>query len=67
VDNYVDVLIEKGGFPEAIKGTIVMPKYTKASIPKLEEVLSVVMWLHDRQLIKKTYKYGELVQVGFTR
>lgn len=67
VDSYVDILIEKGGFPEAIRGTIVMPVYTQASLPDEKEVVDVIQWLHERGLVKNTFKYEELVNDKFMR
>jgi NitT/TauT family transport system substrate-binding protein len=67
VDSYVDTLVEKGGFPGAIKGTIIMPKYTEASLPDEKEVVDVIRWLQERELIKNTYKYEELVNDKFMR
>ncbi|KYZ75649.1 ABC transporter substrate-binding protein [Anaerosporomusa subterranea] len=65
--NYIDLLIEKGGFPKEVKGNIVLPAYTKATAPAPKEIESVVEWLQTKQLIKKAYTYQDLVDTGFVR
>lgn len=65
--NYIDLLIEKGGFPPGVKGTIVLPRYTKASAPQPKEIESVVKWLRTKQLIKKEYTYQDLVDTSFIK
>jgi NitT/TauT family transport system substrate-binding protein len=65
--NYIDLLIEKGGFPKEVKGNIVLPAYTKATAPAPKEIESVVKWLQTKQLIKKSYTYQDLVDTGFVR
>lgn len=66
-ENYMDMLIEKGGFPEAVRGAITLPEYTKAVAPSKEEVDDVIAWLYKRQLIKNSYDYEELVNDQFVR
>lgn len=65
VANYIDLLIEKGGFPPAVKGSIILPAYTRASVPRPQEIESVVNWLQTKQLIKRSYTYQELVDPSF--
>lgn len=67
VENYIDLIIEKGGFPKDVKGALVLPKYTKAVAPQQKDVDDVIAWLHARQLIQKTYSYPELVDTRFVR
>ncbi len=65
--SYIDLIIEKGGFPPAVKGNIVMPIYTKAAAPDPQEITRAMQWLQARQLIKQTYSYQELVDTRFVR
>ncbi|WP_425059571.1 Putative aliphatic sulfonates-binding protein [Sporomusa carbonis] len=67
VENYVDLLIEKGGFPKDVKGALILPKYQKAVAPQAKDVEDVVAWLQARQLIQKAYSYKELVDDRFVR
>lgn len=67
MENYMDLLIEKGGFPNSVKGALVLPQYKKPAAPKEKDVEDVVKWLMDRQLIQKGYSYKELVDDRFVR
>lgn len=65
--SYIDLLIEKGGFPKAVKGAIALPAYTKATPPPAAEIDSVIRWLQSKQLIKKAYSYQDLVTTTFVK
>lgn len=67
MDNYIDLLIEKGGFPSAVKGTLVLPQYKKPVAPNAKDVEDVMTWMQERQLIQKAYSYKELVDDRFVR
>ncbi|WP_378954610.1 ABC transporter substrate-binding protein [Pelosinus sp. sgz500959] len=67
MENYIDLLIEKGGFPESVKGALVLPEYKKAIAPNPKDVADVLAWLKERGLIQKTYSYEELVDSRFVR
>lgn len=67
VSSYIDVLIKEAGFPETVKDSIVLPKYTKAVLPKEKDVDEVIKWLKDKQLIKNEYKYSDLVDENLVR
>ncbi|ADL08101.1 ABC transporter substrate-binding protein [Thermosediminibacter oceani] len=62
---YIDVVIEKAGFPEEVKDTIVLPEYTKAELPSKEDFDGVMDWLVKKGLIKKAYSFDELVDGRF--
>lgn len=67
VESYIDVLTEKAGFPDDVKDSIILPKYTKALLPSNKDVEDVIRWLYDKQLIKNEYKFNELVDESFVR
>jgi NitT/TauT family transport system substrate-binding protein len=67
MENYIDILIEKGGFPAPIKGALILPKYQKPAAPAAKDIDEVQKWMQDRQLIKKGYSYKELVDDRFVR
>lgn len=67
MENYIDLLIEKGSFPSSVKGVLVLPKYQKATVPKVKDVDECMKWLQDRQLIPKIYSFQELVDDRFVR
>lgn len=67
MDAYIDLLIEKGGFPKDVKGALVLPQYKKPMPPNAQELAAVADWLQQRQLIKSGYSYQELVDDRFVR
>ncbi|MDF2570024.1 MAG: ssuA 3 [Sporomusa sp.] len=67
VESYIDLLIEKGGFPKDVKGVLVLPQYKKASAPQQKDIDDVITWLQERQLIQKKFLYTDLVDTRFVR
>lgn len=65
--SYIDLLIEKGGFPKAVKEALVLPQYKKPVAPQPKDIEDVIAWLTERQLIHKGYSYKELVDDRFVR
>lgn len=65
--NYIDVLIEKAGFPPEVKDTIKLPSYKKASLPSEDDFNGVISWLCDNKLIKQSYSFNDLVDGDFAR
>lgn len=66
-DSYIDLVIEKAGFPAAVKDSLELPQYKKAAAPAPADVEAVIDWLQQKQLIKKGYSYEELVNDRFVR
>ena len=66
-ENYIDLIVEKGGFPKDVRDALVLPKYTKAAAPEQKDVDGVIAWLLERKLIQKQYNYSELVDARFVR
>lgn len=62
---YIDVLIEKAGFPADVKDVLVLPQYNKAVLPSEKDFTNVINWLTEKQLIKNSYKYNDLVNSEF--
>ena len=60
-EKYIDLLIEKGGFPPAVKESLVLPKYKKAQLPTEKDINDCMKWLKDKELIKVQYTYDDLV------
>ncbi|MCR4435689.1 MAG: MetQ/NlpA family ABC transporter substrate-binding protein [Clostridiales bacterium] len=67
VSSYIDILIKESGFPESVRGTIVLPSYAKAALPSVSDFDSVIQWLKDKALIKNAYKFDDLVDQRFVR
>lgn len=64
---YIDSLIEKAGFPADVKDVLVLPEYNKAVVPSEKDFTNVINWLTEKQLIKNSYKYSDLVNSEFVR
>ena len=60
-EEYIDLVIEKSGFPEAAKEALQLPKYRHADLPKQSDVDDCMTWLHDKGLIDKVYSYDDIV------
>lgn len=65
VESYIDLVIEKAGFPEAVKGALVLPEYTKASLAEEKDFSEVMEWLKSKELIKSQLKYEDLAEDRF--
>jgi len=67
MENYIDLLIEKSGFPSGVKGALILPQYKRPIAPDPKDIKDVMAWLQARQLIQKGYSYNELVDDRFVR
>lgn len=60
-DEYMDLVIEKSGFPAAAKTALKFPKYREAGLPEEKDVTECLNWMQQKGLIKSNYSYAELV------
>lgn len=67
MENYIDMVIEKAGFPKDVKAALSLPKYKKATAPQQKDVDDVIAWMQARQLIQQKYQYTDLVDTRFVR
>lgn len=58
---YIDLVVEKSGFPPAAKEALVLPVYHTAVLPKENDVTDCIAWLKGKELIKNFYGYADLV------
>ena len=58
---YIDLVIEKGGFPPAAKEALKLPKYHEAALPKESDVTDCLSWLKGKNLISESYSYKDIV------
>ncbi len=58
---YIDMVVEKGGFPPAAKEAWMLPAYHPASLPKESDVTDCIAWLKNKALIKTAYGYNDVV------
>lgn len=64
-ESYIDILIEKGGFPPAVRGALVLPEYKRAQRPKAEDLDACMRWMREKGLLQQSYTYEDLVGDGF--
>lgn len=67
VSSYIDTVITAAGFPGDVRDSIVLPSYTKASMPSEKDVDDVIVWLKDKSLIKNKYTFKDLTDSRFVR
>lgn len=60
-EEYIDLIVEKGGFPPTAKEALKLPEYHHATLPKESDVVDCVKWLKSKELIKKNYTYADFV------
>lgn len=60
-DEYMDLIIEKSGFPAVAKTALTLPKYREAALPAEKDVTECMSWMKQKELIKVDYSYAELV------
>ena len=60
-EEYIDLIIEKSGFPAAAKTALKLPKYREAGLPAEKDVTECISWMNQKGLIKNAYSYDELV------
>lgn len=58
---YIDLVIEKGGFPPVAKDALKLPKYHEAALPKESDVVDCIKWLNSKKLVAETYSYQDIV------
>lgn len=66
-EEFLDLVISKGGFPESVRGALVLPAYKRAAVPERRDIDDVVKWLYANKLIKNTCRYEELVDGRFVK
>lgn len=64
-EDYIDLVVEKCGFPALAKETLKLPAYHKATLPSKEDFESSLDWLGEKNLIKSRYKYEDLTTKDF--
>ncbi|MGM9540641.1 ABC transporter substrate-binding protein [Anaerovibrio sp.] len=60
-DEYMELIIEKSGFPAAAKDALKLPKYREAGLPAEKDISECINWMVQKGLIKQGYTYDELV------
>ncbi|MBQ7478279.1 MAG: ABC transporter substrate-binding protein [Selenomonadaceae bacterium] len=60
-EEYIGLVVEKGGFPPAAKEALKLPKYQEAAIPKESDVTECIKWLNAKSLVSESYSYDDIV------
>ena len=60
-DEYMDLLIEKCGFPAKAKTALTLPKYRESGLPKEKDVVDCLNWMLKKELIKQNYTYQDII------
>ncbi len=60
-EEYIGIVIDKGGFPPAAQEALKLPKYHEALLPKENEVTECVRWLNEKALVSDSYGYRDVV------
>lgn len=60
-DEYMDLIIEKSGFPGIAKTALKLPKYREAGLPQEKDVVDCMKWMNTKGLIKQEFSYNDLV------
>ena len=50
-EEYIDLIIEKSGFPAAAKTALKLPKYREAGLPAEKDVTEYISWMNQKGLI----------------
>lgn len=58
-----EVVAGRLGFPDAVRGSFILPRFRRASPPTQEEADDVMAWMRARGLISRPLPYAELVAV----
>ncbi|WP_027407133.1 MetQ/NlpA family ABC transporter substrate-binding protein [Anaerovibrio sp. RM50] len=60
-DEYMDLIIEKSGFPAVAKTALKLPKYREAGLPQEKDVIDCMKWMNSKGLIKQEFSFKDLV------
>ncbi len=58
---YMGLVVEKGGFPPAAEDALKLPEYHEAALPKESDVAECIEWLREKALIQESYGYDDIV------
>ncbi len=63
-DAFRDVLIDRGGFPPAVRDTMIIPRFQNARVPKPAEFDDVVDWMRRKGLLLGRPDYHDVVNAA---
>ena len=59
-EEYIDFVVNKGGFPPAAKDALKLPHYREAGLPTEKDVVDCIAWLNRKGLVKSAYSYEDM-------
>ncbi|MDK2933790.1 MAG: NitT/TauT family transport system substrate-binding protein [Clostridiales bacterium] len=62
--SFMDLIVQKAKFPPEIRDAVQLPQYKKAELPKQEDVNEVLNWMEKKGLLKRQFKYNDMVEKG---
>lgn len=60
-EEYMPMVLDKGGFPPAAKDSLQLPHYRAAGRPAAKDIDDCMAWLKEKNLIQKVYTSEDLV------
>lgn len=66
-EEYIELVIEKAGFPPEVRDILELPHYQKAALPPTEEFDQVNQWMQSKDLISQSYSFKDLVSTEFAQ
>lgn len=60
-EEYIDLVIEKSGFPAVAKTALALPEYRECGLPAEKDVKECISWMQQKELIKSGFEYGDIV------
>lgn len=64
---YMQIVIDKGGFPPAVKDGILLPKYRPAALPSEKDWLLCQKWLLDKKLTTRKLDFKAVTENIITK
>lgn len=64
-ETYIDLIVEKAGFPPTTRDHLVLPEYEHASLPDETELELVNGWMLEKELTKNTYTFEDITMNKF--
>lgn len=61
MSEYEEIIIETVGYPEDMRGNIVLPEYRKNALPPAEEIEEVLAWSRDKGILTKELSAKDVV------